>query len=84
MLTYWVCDGTFKIAPQFACKLYTRNVWLSNECKSALAPAIFALTAMKTKTAYKDLLYALRDALPQKYQGPHVISCDFQLGVNAK
>ncbi len=77
MLTYWVYDGTFKIAPWFACQLYTIHVQLSSEPESAFAPAISSLMARKTKAAYKDLFCALCDALPQSYAGAHFISCIF-------
>ncbi len=77
--TYWVCDGTFKVAPRFACQLYTIHTRLGTDASAiTFAPAVFSLMQKKTKTAYEDLFTALKEALPHDHPGPEYISSDYE------
>ena len=77
MATHWICDGMFKIAPRFACELYTVHTQPSSE--SAFAHAV-SLMARKMKRAYKNFFCVLHNALPDKHLGPQFISTDFEEG----
>ena len=74
----WMCDGTFKIAPSFACQLYTVHASYLQD----YVPLVYALLPDKSEATYIRFFTQLKNLAPTAQ--PHSVMTDFEMAaVNA-
>ena len=77
--TYYIADGTFKIAPRGIQQMYTIHSRMNHN--DPFTPCAYALMERKTSAAYEDVFEALKDkAITLGYTlNPENFSTDYEL-----
>ena len=63
MEDYWVCDGTFEMAPESAYQLYTIHGFFNGETLAL----VWALLPNKNRQTYEEMLTAVHQELMIKF-----------------